>query len=92
MDFLGDPAIEREAMPFGQQPAYLFRDSDGIDEEDVARFLVGIEEIKTTLANAYCDRLIGSLRRGCLDFLIPMNERYLRETLEYKFKGPCARS
>jgi len=36
-------------------------------------------------ANAYCERLIGSLRRGCLDFLIPMSERHLGEILkEYR--------
>jgi putative transposase len=35
--------------------------------------------------NSHCERLIGSLRRDCLDFLIPMNESHLREILrEYK--------
>jgi len=48
MDFISDPAIER-ADTFGQQPGYLFHEIDGIDGEEVGRFLVGtrIEEIKT---------------------------------------------
>ena len=32
----------REAMPFGQQPSYLFRDNDGIYGDEVSRFLVGL--------------------------------------------------
>jgi len=36
-------------------------------------------------ANSHCERLIGSLRRGCLDFLIPLSERHLGEILkEYR--------
>ena len=39
----------REAMPFGQQPSYLFRDHDGIYGDEVGRFLAGtgIAEVKT---------------------------------------------
>jgi hypothetical protein len=33
-------------------------------------------------ANAVCERLGGSLRRECLDFLIPVNERHLKMTVE----------
>ena len=29
-------------------------------------------------SNAFCERLVGSIRRECLDFLIPLNERHLR--------------
>jgi hypothetical protein len=39
----------REALPFGLQPRYMFRDNDGIYGDEVSRFLVGtgIEEVKT---------------------------------------------
>jgi hypothetical protein len=39
----------REAMPFGQQPSYLFRDHDGIYGDEVSRFLVGtgMAEVQT---------------------------------------------
>jgi len=30
------------------------------------------------MANAYCERAIGTIRRECLDYLIPMNDRHLR--------------
>ena len=33
-------------------------------------------------ANAYCERLIGTMRRGFLDFVIPLSERYLRSLLK----------
>ena len=32
-------------------------------------------------ANAFCERLIGSMRRECLDWLILLNERHLRSVL-----------
>jgi len=30
------------------------------------------------MANAYCERVIGTFRRECLDYLIPINQRHLR--------------
>ena len=33
------------------------------------------------MANAHCERVIGSIRRECLDYLIPLNERYLKRIL-----------
>ena len=35
----------------------------------------------TTDANAYCERLLGSLRRECLDFRIPLTETHLLRLL-----------
>jgi transposase InsO family protein len=32
----------------------------------------------TAHANAFCERQIGTIRRECLDWLIPMHERHLR--------------
>jgi hypothetical protein len=36
------------------------------------------EAIRAPKANAYCERLIGSLRRECLDWFILLNERHVR--------------
>ena len=38
--------------------------------------------VRAPKANAVCERLGGSLRRECLDFLIPVNERHLKMTVE----------
>jgi hypothetical protein len=36
---------------------------------------------RTPQANAFCERLIGTMRRECLDWLIPIHERHLRSIL-----------
>jgi putative transposase len=42
---------------------------------------MGLHVVKTPVrapvANATCERLIGTLRRECLDFVIPLNDRHL---------------
>ena len=37
--------------------------------------------VRSPKANAYCERLVGTVRRECLDFMIPLNERHLGMTL-----------
>ena len=78
----------KEATPFAQKPNYLIRDNDrkfGPKFQQVAQD-TGIEILKTPIkapnANAVCERLIGSLRRECLDFLIILNERHLSKVLK----------
>jgi transposase InsO family protein len=82
----------REAMPFGEQPRYLFRDNDGIFGYGVRAFLerCGIQEVRTAYEspwqNPYIERMIGTLRRELLNHLIVLGqwhlERVLREYLE----------
>jgi hypothetical protein len=49
---------------------------------DAAVGALGLAVVKTPVrapqANAFCERLIGTMRRECLDFMIPLNERHLR--------------
>ena len=77
-----------EAFPFDTAPKYLIRDGDGICGAAVQRRIgsLGINEIVTTPAspweNAYAERVIGSIRRECLDHLIVVNERHLRRVLK----------
>jgi transposase InsO family protein len=37
--------------------------------------------VRAPQANAFCERLIGTIRRECLDFVIPLNERHVRRVL-----------
>src|SRR3954447_6694228 len=45
----------------------------------------GIEVLKSSAhaptANAFCERLIGTIRRECLDYVIPLSESHLKRTL-----------
>jgi Integrase core domain. len=80
-----------EAFPEETAPRFLLRDRDSIYGEEfrsrVAR--MGFEEVITTVRspwqNAYAERLIGSIRRECLDHLIVINERQLRRILREYF-------
>jgi transposase InsO family protein len=71
------------ATPWGRTPAYLVRDRDSIYGGDFVRKAAGLG-IKTLLtpvraprANAIAERLVGTLRRECLDHLIVVNELHL---------------
>ena len=77
----------REALPGDEDYKFLLHDrhktfSAGLDEE-VERW--GIEVLKSPpqapTANAFCERLIGTIRRECLDYVIPLNESHLKRIL-----------
>ena len=80
-----------EAFPFDSAPRYLLRDRDAIYGEAVRRRIksLGIEEVVTASRspwqNPYCERVIGSIRRDCLDHVIVLNERHLRRILREYF-------
>ena len=77
----------REAIQGEEPTRYLIHDRDSIysAELDLALKSMGLRILKTPVraptANAYCERLIGTIRRECLDFMIPLNERHLRRFL-----------
>jgi transposase InsO family protein len=77
----------REAIRGDEATRYLIHDRDSIyfADLDLALKSMGLKVLKTPLraatANAYCERLIGTIRRECLDFMIPLNERHLRRIL-----------
>jgi transposase InsO family protein len=76
-----------EATAWGRRPKHLIRDRDAVYGGDFrARAeALGIETVLTPVraprANAIAERVIGSLRRECLDHLIPLDERHLRTLL-----------
>ena len=72
----------------GDQPhQFVIHDRDTIYTEGVDGTLarMGLTVLKTPVrvpvANAFCERLVGTMRRECLDFLIPLNERHVRSVL-----------
>jgi putative transposase len=71
----------REATPWGERPKYLIRDRDGKYGQRFAAVADGIEILKTPVraawANSYCERLIGSMRRECLDHMLILNSHQL---------------
>ncbi len=81
-----------EAFPYDEAPRFLIRDRDGIYDEDFRKRVkhMGIKEVviayRSPWQNPYCERLIGSIRRECLDHLIVLNEAQLRRILASYFE------
>jgi putative transposase len=77
----------REAIPADHTYRMLTHDRDTIFSKDVDQGVrhMGLRVIKTPvripMANAICERVIGTLRRECLDFVIPLNEQHLHRIL-----------
>jgi transposase InsO family protein len=77
----------REALPGDHPYRFVIHDRDSIFSADVDRSLtnLGVRVLRMPLrapkANSVCERLGGSLRRECLDFLLPFNERHLQITI-----------
>ena len=77
----------REAFPWDTAPDFLLRDRDGIFGHEFVRQLeaMGIHEVLSTPGaprqRAYIERLIGTIRRECLDHVIVFTERSLRQNL-----------
>jgi transposase InsO family protein len=76
-----------EAFPWNEAPRYLIRDRDRIYGSVVRRRLraMGIRDKPTAPAspwqNGFVERLIGSIRRECVDHIIILGEAHLRRIL-----------
>jgi putative transposase len=81
----------REAFPFDQPPRYMLRDRDAIFGDDFREQVrdMGICEVlsapRSPWQRAYVERVIGSIRRECLDHVIVFQENSLRRTLHSYF-------
>jgi hypothetical protein len=77
-----------EAFPWDKAPRYLIRDRDRIYGRVVTRRLraMGIRDRPTAPASPwqtdFVERLIGSIRRECLDYVIVLSEARLRRVLK----------
>jgi transposase InsO family protein len=80
-----------EAFPYDEAPSFLIRDRDGIYGVDFRQRVkhMGIEEVVTAprspWQNPYVERLIGSIRRECLNHVIVLNEAHVRRILASYF-------
>jgi len=76
-----------EAFPWNTAPTYLVRDNDGVYGQTFTRRVrtMGIRDRpispRSPWQTPYVERLIGTLRRECLDHVLIFSERHLRRTL-----------
>jgi putative transposase len=77
----------REAFPWETAPRYLLRDRDRIFGNDFVDQVkaMGIQQVlsapRSPWQRAYVERVIGTIRRECLDHVIAFNEHSLRRHL-----------
>jgi putative transposase len=78
----------REAIGLEDSYEYLLHDRDSIFanhlDESIERFGVTVlrSPPRSPKANAVCERVIGTIRRECLDWVIPVSEHHLRRMLK----------
>jgi transposase InsO family protein len=77
----------REVLGESGDHEYLIHDRDAIYARhlDSSIRALGLEVLRSPIAspkaNAICERLIGTIRRECLDWMIPLSEAHLRSIL-----------
>lgn len=81
-----------QAFPWESSPRFLLRDRDSAYGESFRKTVdcLGIEEVLTAhrspWQNPYVERLIGTIRRECLDHILVFNEEHLRRILRRYFR------
>jgi putative transposase len=76
-----------DAFPYESAPRYLLHDRDAIYGSRFTRRIAGLGMQEIRIAprapwqNPFAERLIGSIRRECLDHVIVLNECHLRRLL-----------
>jgi putative transposase len=76
-----------EACALEEGPRYLIRDRDQVYGERFSRQAKTLDIREAVIAprspwqNAYAERVIGSIRRECLNHIVVLSERHLREIL-----------
>jgi len=77
-----------EAFPYDEAPKYLIRDRDGNYGKDFRRRVkaMSVKEIliapQSPWQNPFAERVIGSIRRECLDHFVILNEKHLLRILD----------
>jgi transposase InsO family protein len=77
-----------EAFPWTEAPRYLIRDRDAVYGSVVTHRLRGMGIRDKPIApgspwqNCFAERVIGTIRRECVDHVIVLGERHLRQVLK----------
>ena len=80
-----------EAFPWDEAPRFLLRDRDSIYGDEFKRRVgnMGIQQVliapRSPWQNPFVERLIGSIRRECLDHMVVFSESHLRRLLSSYF-------
>ncbi len=80
-----------EAFPWDSAPRYLLRDRDGVYGVDFRKRVagLGIAEVlsapRSPWQSPYVERVIGSIRRECLDHVVVLHQRHLHRLLTTYF-------
>ncbi|GFE85206.1 hypothetical protein GCM10011488_01600 [Steroidobacter agaridevorans] len=75
-------------MGYEERYEYLLHDRDAIFSAELDESIrrLGLRVLKSPprspKANSLCERVIGTIRRECLDWFIPLSEAHLRQTLK----------
>jgi transposase InsO family protein len=89
-EWVGQQVVE--AFAEREAPRYLIRDRDASYGHEFRRRVqsLGVKEVITAprspWQNAFAERLIGSIRRECLDHVVVLHERHLRRLLKKYLK------
>ena len=85
-EWIGQQIVE--AFPWNEAPRYLIRDRDGIYGAAVTRRIraMGIRDKPIAPGapwqNCFAERLIGTIRRECVDHVVAFSEQHLRQVLK----------
>ena len=80
------------SRPWDEAPKYLIRDRDAIYGEKFRQRVnhMGMRQVRIAYRspwqNPYVERIIGSIRRECLDYVIIPNEAHLHRILASYFE------
>lgn len=81
-----------QAFPFDTAPRFIIRDRDSVYGDAVRRAIgfIGSEELLTAARspwqNGYCERVVGTLKRECLNHVIVLSESHARRVLKSYLK------
>ena len=78
----------RQAIPSDHRYRFVIHDRGSVFSKELDSFLKNMElrvlrtPYRSPKANSICERAIGSMRRECLDHMIPLTENHLRRILK----------